>query len=398
MRDIRIKRILLCTITIFFWLAQYVYLPFLTPYLFSISISATVIGVIIGAYGFTQMVLRIPLGFLGDIIRNHKLFIMAGVFLAGASSIVMVFSPNSVPMLIVANGISGIASSAWVSFTILFSTYYERTESFKAMGVITIYQNIGTLLAYILGGIIFEEYGIRMLFILSFIFGMVGFILSVFIKNDHTESLTNSNILNYIKVIKDKKLLLASCLCSIAFFILFATVFSFTTSTIKQLGGNGLQIGICTALFSIGSIIGAYFSGTKSITKIGPRYILCISFILISIYCLGIALTTNVWSFFPLQIMCGIAGGMLGSTLMGVVIKDIDNDRKSTAMGFYQSVYSMGMTAGPIVMGLLIQNTSNVISFKVMGLLAICCAFGTYVFYKSIMESECIKELIKLED
>ena len=63
------KRALLCTVTALFWFAQYVYVPFLTPYLLSLSITATVTGVIVGAYGVTQMLLRIPLGLALDIRR-----------------------------------------------------------------------------------------------------------------------------------------------------------------------------------------------------------------------------------------------------------------------------------------------------------------------------------------
>ncbi len=53
-------RALLCSITVFFWFAQYVYIPFLTPYLFTLSMTATMVGLIVGAYGVTQLVLRSP--------------------------------------------------------------------------------------------------------------------------------------------------------------------------------------------------------------------------------------------------------------------------------------------------------------------------------------------------
>ena len=32
MSDLRLRKALLCTITVFFWFAQYVYIPFLTPW------------------------------------------------------------------------------------------------------------------------------------------------------------------------------------------------------------------------------------------------------------------------------------------------------------------------------------------------------------------------------
>jgi MFS family permease len=161
----RAGKALLCTITIFFWFAQYVYIPFLTPYLFTLSMTATTVGLIVGAYGVTQLILRIPLGITVDIVRNHKLFILIGTFLAGVSSLCMMISPSPA-MLFAANALSGVASSTWISFTVLYHAYYERSESTKAMGIMNLCVNAGILAAFIAGGVLFERVGIRAGFLL----------------------------------------------------------------------------------------------------------------------------------------------------------------------------------------------------------------------------------------
>ena len=43
----------------FFWFAQYVYIPYQTPYLAMIQTSTSFIGIIIGTYEISQMVLRL---------------------------------------------------------------------------------------------------------------------------------------------------------------------------------------------------------------------------------------------------------------------------------------------------------------------------------------------------
>ena len=138
----------MCAITAFFWFAQYIYIPFLTPYLFTLSMTATVVGLIVGAYGVTQLVLRIPLGITVDIVRNHKLFIVIGTFLAGASSLGMIISPSPV-LLFIANALSGAASSTWISFTVLYASYYEKSEGTKAIGRINVFTNAGRFAAFI---------------------------------------------------------------------------------------------------------------------------------------------------------------------------------------------------------------------------------------------------------
>lgn len=51
---------------IFFWFAQYVYIPFQTPYLTSVKTGADFIGIIVGAYGISQMALRLPVGVFAE--------------------------------------------------------------------------------------------------------------------------------------------------------------------------------------------------------------------------------------------------------------------------------------------------------------------------------------------
>lgn len=70
---------LLLIIVVLFWFAQYVYVPFQTPYLSTMQVSSSMIGIIIGTYGFSQMILRMPIGIMADKNGRHKLFIILGV-------------------------------------------------------------------------------------------------------------------------------------------------------------------------------------------------------------------------------------------------------------------------------------------------------------------------------
>jgi len=57
----------------------YAYVPILSPYAESLGASYKMVGMIIGSYGFTQMLLRIPLGIISDKMGNRKLFIISGI-------------------------------------------------------------------------------------------------------------------------------------------------------------------------------------------------------------------------------------------------------------------------------------------------------------------------------
>jgi len=309
---VQAKKALLCTITAFFWFTQYIYVPFLTPYLFTLSMTATVVGLVVGAYGVTQLILRIPLGITVDIVRNHKLFIVVGTFLAGASSLAMIISPSPV-LLCIANGVSGVASSTWISFTVLYPVYYEKSEGTKAIGTINFFSNAGRLAAYLVGGIFFERIGIRGLFVVSFASGMIACILSLFIRQERESTRMSISIGGLVPVMRQRRLLFASIMSALAFLVLFGTVYSFTTSTAKDLGATGLQLALLAVLFSAAGMMGNYFVGTRAAHRAGEKYLLLLAFLLLGAYCCGIAFSSSVTPFFPLHVVAGLANGLLAS-------------------------------------------------------------------------------------
>ncbi|MBQ3879560.1 MAG: MFS transporter, partial [Oscillospiraceae bacterium] len=60
------KQFLFLVAVALFWFSQYVYTSYFTPYMSSLGIAASLAGTIVGAYGFTQLVLRIPFGVAAD--------------------------------------------------------------------------------------------------------------------------------------------------------------------------------------------------------------------------------------------------------------------------------------------------------------------------------------------
>ena len=107
------------TIIVLFWFAQYVYIPYQTPFLTAINVASNLIGLVVGAYGLSQLLLRIPIGMLADWYLNHKLLIIFGTSLSGFASLIRLVFPNGIGFLI-GNIISGIASSTWLSFMLFF--------------------------------------------------------------------------------------------------------------------------------------------------------------------------------------------------------------------------------------------------------------------------------------
>ena len=57
---------------VLFWASEYCHAPYFTPYLHSLQMGSTLVGIIISCYGFTQMLVRIPLGIFTDTTGAYK--------------------------------------------------------------------------------------------------------------------------------------------------------------------------------------------------------------------------------------------------------------------------------------------------------------------------------------
>jgi len=140
---------LLFMVTALFWCAQYSYTQFINPELERMGMSAAFMGLVSGAYGFTQMVLRIPLGILSDRLRRHKPFVVIGCLMTMLSGLgfLVYYSP---PGFLISRGLAGVASAAWVSFTVLYSSYFPHTEGPRRISQLNAANMGGRLAGYLL--------------------------------------------------------------------------------------------------------------------------------------------------------------------------------------------------------------------------------------------------------
>ncbi|UUZ86806.1 MFS transporter [Paenibacillus sp. P26] len=83
----------------------------------------------------------------------------------------------------------------------------------------------------------------------------------------------------------------------------------------------------------------------------GDKNVVVIGFVLSGVFTLVIPFTTHLWVLMLTQAIAGFGRGFASPVLMSLSIKHMDNDKRATAMGFYQAIYGLGMFMGPLVMG-----------------------------------------------
>jgi MFS family permease len=71
------------------------------------------------------------------------------------------------------------------------------------------------------------------------------------------------------------------------------------------------------------------------------------------------------------QALAGVGNSCTIAVLMGQCVRKVPVQSRSTAMGFFQAAYAIGLSAGPTAVGVLIDLTGYRLSFDLMALLSI---------------------------
>lgn len=370
---------LFCIVTSLYWFSLYTYVPTLSIYAQSLGATYKMVGLIIGSYGFTQMLLRIPLGIISDTISKRKIFVISGIALALISSLGMWYfrSPGT---LLVFRSMSGAAAAAWVTFTVLFSSYFEGHQSPKAIGYITAVTTLGQVAAVFLGGIAAERFGRQSPFLLALFGAVAGILLSLGIKEKEDLNREPLKPKELLAVAKDSNLLLLSILAVFIQFLSFATVYGFTPVAAKNIGATPFQLGLLTTLSTLPRVFAAALSGSFFVSIIGERKTLVYGFLLASGACIVIPFVNSMYILYITQIIGGFSQGTVFPLLMGLTIKNVQDCKRATAMGFFQAIYGAGMFLGPVVVGILSDTVGLAWGFIVTGMIGTAGAVLTAVF------------------
>ena len=373
------RRAVMLLITVLFWFALYVYVPYQTPYLSMLGVASSFIGVILGAYGFSQMLIRIPLGIGADRKGRHKPFIVFGNACAAAASVLRFLWPSATSFLL-ANLISGLAASTWICSTVLYPTYYRPEQLKKAMGTLLAMNNLGTLSGFLLGMVASQFLKTEALFLFSAGAGLLGTVCSILIWEEPQEQ-GQAKMLpplrEHFRVFKRKRLLLFAIGMALLQAVNMSTAMSFTSEYGRQMGAGNLEIGLLSVLYMAASVLSSFYTGTRHAAQMGERKLVPVFFLLYALCCGAIPFMRQIWALCIVQFLGGFCFASLLSIFMSGAVDGVPQEKRSTAMGFFQAVYGIGMTFGPTLMGVLVQGYGMRTAYLAMT--ALCILDGILV-------------------
>ena len=365
---------LLLTVTFFFWFALYTYPAILTPYLTELGASLTSAGIVVGSYGLTQTILRLPAGILSDRWRNKKIFIVIGLMFSCLSALGL-YLFSEIWLILIFRAMAGIAAATWVHSSTLYLSYFPNEDAAKAMGRLSFINNAGLMSAMLAGSFLAQAAGWPIAFLLAAIVAAVGMLLSMFVRDHQPDKDKPApTFSSALRVGKDHTLFWTSILALLSQLVNFASTQGFVPEYASQLGASRGTIGMLSAFALLPRAIAALLGGSLLARWFRLRTLIITGFLLTGLFTGLLPLVNNLPLLFIFQFAAGIGSGFQMTLLMSICTRTIPLSQKASGMGFYQAVYGVGMVTGPVLIGSLADVFSLGTGFVVAGMVAMATA------------------------
>lgn len=370
---------LLVWVTGLFWLSQYAFTPYINPELERMGMNATFMGLVAGGYGLSQMLLRIPLGIWSDRMGRKKPFVVAGCVLVALSAAGYLLSYTPAGFLI-SRTLGGAAAASWVSFTVLYSTYFPPEEGPGRITRLNAANIAGRLIGYGLMALVLLFWEVRAAFVVSFIAGLLALALSLNIREQPAKS-HHLSFGEILKTARNPYLLATSILGILSMWVTFSSYYTFTVNVAWELGAKQQDLSLLQiALLAPNALSNALVGRSGSRGKASRQVI--IGFVLMGAYCFLLPLVNSLSQLYALQVLAGVSATLTFAVLLGQCVRDIPPPQRSVGMGFFQATYGIGMTLGPIVMGVMIDHLGFRIAFFAVAGLALIAALLAHLLMK----------------
>lgn len=336
--------------TMFFWAGIYIYMPILSAYAQNVGGSLQAAGLVIGAYGLSQLLLRVPLGLWSDRLRRRKPFLLLGFAFDLVAALGLIFSSTTLTLFLSVFA-AGIAASMWVIFTILFSSYFPLALVTRSLSLILFFCRISLMASNYAGGVIAELWGWKGPFYAAAFSAAAGLLLLKWVREKRPEQTLDSSVKKLLSIGRHPQLLRMSFLCVLLQFNVFSTSFGFAPIQAQGLGATKEDLGLLLIAYVLPSTFALILAGSNFSRWMGEKKVIVAGFLLMSAAVLGMAFTGRLGLLYGLQALNGIGSGLASPLLMSLAIQPAPTEQRATAMGFFQSLYAAGMSFGPILSG-----------------------------------------------
>ncbi len=370
------RRLLFIGIPVF-WSSWYIYDAYFPNYARDLGASFALLGLIVAAYGLTQLLLRIPLGVACDRLGVRKPFVLAGAAIGALSSVVLLLAPQPM-LLLLGRGLAGVAAACWVPLSALLVASYPKDQVSKATSMTTALSGLGTMVSVYVGGQIAQYLGVRVPFWGGIFLGVLAFVLLSRVKEPAGIARKPTSVASLLSVGKVGMVLLVSILALLGQYNNWATTQSFVPLYAAQLGADKAALASLRTVWQACNTLTCFFAGHVN-ARLGTRWAVVAGTMVIVLTTVLMPVAHSLPVLFVLRGLHGVGQGIAFPVLMAAALSAVSSQRRTAAMGFFQAIYAAGMVLGPVVSGLFADSLGFAWTFYLVGALSLIATVAAAV-------------------
>lgn len=344
-------------------------LPTLPIYVKKLGGTNSVIGLVTGIFVVSSVIIRPISGLLLDKLGRKKVFLVGLLVF-----ILSVFSYSLLPFISVILIIRFIHGFGWGAVSTASSTIASDNipkERFgEGMGYFSLTSSLAMAIAPVIGLSLISKYSFNVLFYVSTILAVLGFITTFKLKYKKIENKEQSKI-------KGSLYEKSSIYPSIIIFFVTVTYGALTSFLPLYAAEKGIQnIGMFFTVYAAALFISRPLFG-KVIDKLGFDYTIIPGLICIIVAMGLLSKASNMHMFLITAFIYGIGFGATQSSLQTMSIAGVPSERLGAANATFLTAFDCGIGLGSIILGVVSSN----VGYSEMYLWAATSAVIAFILY-----------------
>ena len=352
----------------------YILIPTLPIYLSRSGSTEVETGVLIGIFFFSSLVLR---PFVGKALLRipEKTFMMVGALLYVFSSVTYLFAPPFWPFLIVRvlHGI-GFAFIHTSAFTLVVNISSEAHRG-QTLGYFSLAMTLSSALAPSIGVSLINHFSFSLLFLVCL--GLSLCSLSIMNQLGRRQIVPSQDPSIEKGFFLDRKAIPSSIINALTLFMWGALAAFFPLYAIRHGVTNpGLFFTTIAIMLLLGRVLGGK---TLDLYRKERIILLCLFTCIISMAILAFSKTL------PLFILVAVIWGLGNAFLMPSLVPytlDRAGSSPGPVMGTFTAISDLGLSLGPVIMGIVVQTASYPIMFLCLAFTGVVNASYFYFFVR----------------
>lgn len=355
----------LSTFTLF--TSFYFLLITLPIYIEKIGGSESEIGLILGVFTISAVLLR---PFIGKEVdrRGRKIILVSGIVIFFISMLLYDYTKN-VTSLLLLRVLHGIGwGAATTAATTLIADIAPPKRRGEAMGVFGMASNVAMAIGPALSMILLQKYDFPVLFSISAGISLISLLLVL--------PISETMVVHPRTPLFSREALFPSALMFIIS-LTYGSIVSFLSLFAQKQGIA--NPGIFFTVFAVTLILVRALAGKLSDIK-GRKFVIIPGMVLIAAG-LGVLSTASALdSFLVAALLYGIGFGLVHPSLMALLVDMVSDEGRGAAMGTFTAAFDLGIGAGSIFLGLILQYFDFQVMYMLSGLIALSGAVLLILF------------------